>query len=193
MDRDELDQRLALIERLVAEGRRDSEYWGWAFVLWGAGHLAAVAGSALGLSLAWPVAMSLCGVGMGVGATLRARRRGTKTTSAGRALGAVWISLGAAMFVTGFVGGPSGFLSGAHIAVSFFVLMGAASFASGLMLRWPWWMALGMAWWAAAIAAMVCASSQITLALLVAMALIGEVGLGVALMVLERREAEGAV
>lgn len=192
MDREEIDQRLALIERMIAEGRRDTEYWGWAFVLWGAGHLAALAASAAGVSLAWPIAMSACGVLMGVEAGRRARRRGTKSTSIGRALAAVWISLGIAMFVAGFIGGASGFLSGAHIVVAFFLLMGAASFASGLMLRWRWWAALGAVWWAAAAAAMVSGSPAVILWIFVSLALVGEVGVGAALMILERREGEGA-
>lgn len=30
----ELKERLSLIESMVAEGRRNTESWGWTFVLW---------------------------------------------------------------------------------------------------------------------------------------------------------------
>ena len=60
----DLRERLALIEKMIAEGRRSTESWGWMFVLWGAaycvaigwatwGHGLSVWGS--GRSLAWPV------------------------------------------------------------------------------------------------------------------------------------------
>ena len=31
----DLNDRLTLIETMIAEGRRSTESWGWTFVLWG--------------------------------------------------------------------------------------------------------------------------------------------------------------
>ena len=42
----ELNDRLALIERMIAEGRRTTESWGWTFVLWGVVYYVAIAWSA---------------------------------------------------------------------------------------------------------------------------------------------------
>jgi hypothetical protein len=190
MDHDDLALRLRLIETMIAEGRRDTEYWGWAFVLWGVGHLAALGGSWFVGGIAWAIAMTACGAAMGIGVALAARR-GRKSTAVGRALGAVWAGLGVSMFVAGMLGGVSGALPGLSIWLVFFILMGAASFASGLIVRWPLWSALGILWWAAAVVSMF-ATAEITTGVFVAMALIGEVGFGLHLMVRERREMAGA-
>jgi hypothetical protein len=183
MEREELASRLDLIERMIEDGRRDTEYWGWAFVLWGVGHVVSLVVSAAGYPLVWPIAMTACGVAMGIGG---ARRRERKSTSLGRALAAVWIALGAASFLAGMVGAISGFLPGPTILVLFFVLMGAASFSSGLIVRWPLWTGVGLLWWAAATVGMF-AAEEILWWLGLAMAVAAEIGFGVYLMVLERR------
>lgn len=191
MEREELSERLALIEQMIDEGRRDTEYWGWAFVLWGVGHLVAIVWSQLAQDgLAWGVTMTACGIIMGLAAALQGRRE-HKSTALGRAMGAVWASLGIGMFLAGMLGGISGSFQGTTITLVFFVLMGVACFSSGLILRWPLWTALGLAWWLAAAVAMF-ASPEVVIWLMAAMALVGEVAFGIFLMVLERREARGA-
>ena len=189
MEHSDLRARLDLIETMIADGRRDTEYWGWAFVLWGVGHAVALLWSRAGGWVAWPVTMTLCGVLMGIGAA-RVRRRGRKITSLGRALGAVWISLGVGMFLAGMVGGMTGFLTGATIPVFFFIMMGAASLSSALILRWPVWFAVALGWWAAAVVAMIAPITTVWwLSLGTAM---DEVIFGAYLMALERREAASA-
>jgi hypothetical protein len=39
----ELKERLSIIERMIAEGRRATESWGWTFVLWGVAFYIALA------------------------------------------------------------------------------------------------------------------------------------------------------
>ena len=57
-DRQELNDRLNLIETMIAEGRQKTESWGWTFVLWGIAYYVAIAWATLGHSnLAWPVTM----------------------------------------------------------------------------------------------------------------------------------------
>ena len=60
----ELLDRIDLIERMVGEGRRTTQYWGWTFVLWGVGQLVALVWSNYGgnPAVAWPVTMIACGV-----------------------------------------------------------------------------------------------------------------------------------
>ena len=41
----EVKDRLTLIESMIAEGRRDTESWGWTFVLWGVAFYVAMAWS----------------------------------------------------------------------------------------------------------------------------------------------------
>lgn len=188
MERDELTERLGIIESMIAEGRRDTEYWGWAFLLWGLGHLTAALWGQVH-AIAWPVTMTACGIVTGLGAYRNSRRRG-KSTSVGRTLAALWTALGVSLFVA-MIGGIAGDLPGGAVVSMFFILMGAASFASGLIVRWPWWSGLGVLWWAAGLASMV-VGPETTFWLFIAMVLVGEIGLGAYLMVLERREEAGA-
>src|ERR1039458_8565260 len=55
----DLNDRLSLIETMIAEGRRTTERWGWTFVLWGVAYYVAMAWAAWGGygNLAWPVTM----------------------------------------------------------------------------------------------------------------------------------------
>ena len=58
-ERQELSDRLSLIESMIAEGRRTTESWGWTFVLWGVAYYVAILWATLGHSnWAWPVTMS---------------------------------------------------------------------------------------------------------------------------------------
>ena len=184
MERDELADRLGVIEAMIAEGRRHTEYWGWAFILWGLGHLVAAVWGQLH-AVAWPVTMTACGVLTGVFA-YRQRRRGGKSTAAGRTLATLWASLGGSLFVA-MIGGMIGDSPDGSVVTIFFLVMGAASVASGVIVRWPWWSGLGLLWWGAALGSMI-AGPAVTFWLFVAMAAIGEVGFGVYLMILERRE-----
>ena len=44
----ELKDRLSLIESMIAEGRRNTESWGWTFVLWGVAYYVAIGVGYLG-------------------------------------------------------------------------------------------------------------------------------------------------
>ena len=187
----ELKERVRLIEAMIAEGRRDTESWAWAFILWGIGHLVAVLWSQHSSGgLAWGITMTSCGIAMGAVAATRAARPGRKSTTLGRALGSVWASLGISIAVIAVVGSISGAVSGPMIWTAFFVLMGAASFSSGLILRWSPWTAMGILWWLAAAGSMFATAEQLV-ALFIAMALVGEIGFGLFLAIRERREAAG--
>ena len=45
---DDLNERLNLIEAMIAEGRRKTESWGWTFLLWGVAYYVAIGWVALG-------------------------------------------------------------------------------------------------------------------------------------------------
>ena len=49
-ERQELNDRLSLIESMIAEGRRTTESWGWTFVLWGVAYYIAIAWATVGRS-----------------------------------------------------------------------------------------------------------------------------------------------
>src|SRR6185437_1341986 len=52
----ELRERLVLMESMIAEGRKMTGNWGWAFILWGVAYYLAFAWSFLGwnAAFAWP-------------------------------------------------------------------------------------------------------------------------------------------
>src|ERR1700739_336577 len=94
----ELTERLSLIERMIAEGRRNTENWGWTFVLWGVAYYVAIAWSTWGHSpWAWPVTMLIAVI---VTVAVASSRTGEHPeTTLGRAMGSIWIALGISMFL----------------------------------------------------------------------------------------------
>ncbi len=183
--------QLALIEQMILEGRRTTERWGWTFVLWGIGHAVALLWSELaGAPWAWGVCMSACGLVMGVASALRRKRGPDKRPAQSRALGAIWEAFTwslAVAIVAAAAGGPRGYFENGVFYAQFFGLMGAANYASAVVLRWPLQRAVAIAWWAAALAALLAPPSYVPWTFL-GMAVIGEIGFGAWLMALERRE-----
>src|SRR6202043_145662 len=113
----ELKDRLRLIERMIAEGRRNTESWGWTFVLWGVVYYLALAWSAWGHSAwAWPVTVLIAVMVTVVVAALKAGD-GPETTL-GRAIGSIWTALGISMFLLFLALGLSGRLTDQHLFVS---------------------------------------------------------------------------
>jgi hypothetical protein len=183
--------QLEFIERMIRQGQDSLEQWGWAFVLWGVGHLAA-----LGWSLTWSehpevpwmVVMTACGLATGVRAARFARPQGG-STAIGRALAAVWWAFGISMGLVWLVGGATHlFGSGAAFMGAFFLLVGAPNFVTGLTLRLRSQVVVGLAWWAGAVVAW--AMPQLALGVYVTLALLCEVGFGLHLMALERHAAQ---
>lgn len=184
----ELLDRIDLIERMVGEGRRTTQYWGWTFVLWGAGQLIALAWSIYSgkPQIAWPVTMIACGV-LTVLGSYRVHARERAETYISRALGAIWFSCGISISVLAFIGNPKGTLTGPPFLAAFFALMGFANFASGLVLRWRLQQGLGILWWAAAAVALL-APVQFAGWAFVGMAVVGEILFGLYLMARERAD-----
>ncbi len=183
--------QLEFIERMIRQGQQSLEHWGWAFVLWGVGHL-----TAMGWSLRWSerpqvpwvVVMTACGLATGVRAARSPRRQGG-STAIGRALAAVWWAFGISMGLVWLVGGATHlFASGAAIMGAFFLLVGTPNFVTGLTLRLKSQVAVGLVWWAGAAVAWLV--PELTLGVFVTLALLCEVGFGLHLMSLERHAAQ---
>ena len=148
----ELKDRLSLIESMIAEGRRNTESWGWTFVLWGVVYYLAVAWSAWGHSVwAWPATILIGVIVTVVVASLKAGNR--PETTLGRAIGSIWIALGISMFLLFLALGLSGRLTDQHLFVAVIsAILGMANGASALMLRWKVQFACAVVWWLAAVA-----------------------------------------
>jgi hypothetical protein len=163
----ELKDRLNLIENMIAEGRRTTESWGWAFVLWGVAYYLAFAWSEWGHSAwAWPVTILIAVI---VTVVVASRKAGNHPqTSLGRAIGSIWIALGISMCLLFPALGLSGRLTDQHVflaAIS--AILGMANGASALILRWKIQFACAAVWWLVAVAACFGTEMQSTLVFLV--------------------------
>jgi hypothetical protein len=165
---DELRDRLSLIEKMIAEGRRETESWGWVFVLWGVVYYVAMAWSARGhTSWAWPVTMT---AGVMITAAIAGMKAGSQPrTTLGRAVAAIWMAAGISMFLLFLSLGVSGRLSDRHIFVAVIsAILGMANGASGLLLHWKVQLACAAAWWAATVASCFGSDEQNTMVFVVA-------------------------
>lgn len=164
----ELKERLSLIERMIAEGRRNTESWGWTFVLWGVAYYVAIAWSTWGHSAwAWPVTILIGVILTAVIASLRAANR--PGTSLERAIGFIWIAVGISMFLLFLALGLSGRLTDQHVFMAVIsAILGIANGASGLILRWKVQLACAIVWWVTAVGACFGGDTQSMIVFLIA-------------------------
>ncbi len=184
--RQELTARLNLIENMLAEGRQTTESWGWAFLLWGVAYYVAIAWATLGHStLAWPVTMIATSILTGIFAS----RQGGKQpeTTMGRAIGAIWMAIGAALFILLLSAGISRHIEQQMMIAIIAAMLGAANAASGIILRWAAQLACAGMWWVAAIASLFGTVGQSSIVILVALFL-GQIVFGSYMMLSEARE-----
>ena len=155
----ELKERLSLIESMIAEGRRNTESWGWTFVLWGAAYYLALAWSAWGHSAwAWPVTVLIAVMVTVVVASLKGGNH--PQTTLGRAIGSIWIALGISMFLLFLALGLSGRLTDRHLFVAVVsAILGMANGASAMILRWRLQFVCAVVWWLTA--AIACFGSDV--------------------------------
>jgi hypothetical protein len=148
----ELKERLSLIERMIAEGRRNTKSWGWTFLLWGVAYYVAMSWSAWSHSAwAWPATI-LIAVIITIAVVFSKTGKHPRTTL-GRAIGSIWIALGISMFLLFLALGVSGRLADQHLFMAVIsAILGMANGASALILRWKVQFACAIAWWAAAVA-----------------------------------------
>jgi len=188
----DLRDRLDLMERMIAEGRRSTQRWSWSFLLWGLAYYIAIAWSAFDKSwLAWPVTMIAASVVTGV---LAGRiHRNHPGTTIGRALSAVWSVMGIVLFVVLMALGISG-RADLHLIVAIAAAMLAvANGISSVILRWKMQYACAFVWLATAVGA--CFASDMQLAILsLAAIFFCQFVFGIYGMILEsRRQKQGAV
>lgn len=187
---DEIRDRLSLMESMVMEGRRVSERWGWAFVLWGVAYYVAIVWTATAqFGWAWPI--TVIAAVLVEEAIRRARGSAKGRTTLARSIGSVWIAFGVSIFLLLFALSLSQRLTDAHVAFAILAAMlGMVNGASGMILRWRAQMVCAVAWWAAAVACCFEASMAFDtpLAFLAAVFLC-QIVFGVYLMYLEGRRS----
>jgi hypothetical protein len=184
----ELKDRLSLIESMIAEGRRNTESWGWTFVLWGIAYYVAIAWSEWWGhgAWAWPVTISAAVIVTFVVAFSKTSNH--PETTLGRATGSIWIALGITMFLLFLALGLTRRLTDPHVFVAAMsAILGMANGASALILRWKAQFACAVVWWVAAVAACFGTDAQSMLVFLVAIFLC-QIVFGVYGMIAEAQE-----
>jgi hypothetical protein len=201
MSPQDLRERLALIENMIAEGRRRTESWGWVFLLWGVAYYVAFGWSAWGQglsvwgagnSLAWPVTMvAAVVVTMVIGFR---KGKDQPATTVGRAIVATWMSVGISMLVLFPALAMSGRLDEHTFVALIGAMLGAANGASGILLRWKAQVACAIVWWITSAAACFGSEAQLTAVFLAAIFLC-QIVFGIYVMILEsrRRKTRGVV
>lgn len=184
---EELLTRFELIEMMVKEGRRSTEYWGWTSVLWGTAYLIAIGWSYWlhQTNIAWPVTM--------IGATVvtivvsTKKKRAKPQTPVSRAISGIWIAVGTAIFIFCFAGGISGHAEIHSYMATVEILLGVANCAISIVLRWRGQLMIALLWWVSAVTTLF-VHAQWIMPILIFDTLIGFLGFGLYLMYRERRD-----
>lgn len=197
MSERDLKERLALIESMIAEGRRRTESWGWIFLLWGVAYFIAIGWSTRGEELsvwgsrqwlAWPVTMAVAFV---VTVIIGIRKgRGQPVTTVGRAIISIWMAAGISMFVLFPALAIASRLDEHAFVCLIAAMLGAASGASGFILRWKTQIGCALVWWITSAAACFGSIAQLTAVFLTAIFLC-QIVFGAYVMVLEARRRDG--
>jgi hypothetical protein len=169
----ELNDRLNLIETMIAEGRRTTESWGWIFVLWGVAYYVAIAWSFWGNhnSVAWSVTMAAAMIltwGTLAWRFSKGKQRSQPPTTLSRALFAIWTAVGISFVVLLPSLGIGGRSTSNLVVAIIGTLLGTANAASSMILKWKAQFACALVWWAAAVISCIGTTRQSTIALLVA-------------------------
>lgn len=202
MSAQDLNERLALIEGMITEGRRSTESWGWVFLLWGTAYYVAIAWASWGGSLAvwgtrhymitenfgsgvvWPVTM-ICAVILTLAIGLRKGRSRPATTIV-RAVVSVWTAAGVSMLMLFPALAVTGRLDEHAFVAIVAAMLGVANGASGMILRWKAQIACAIVWWITAPLACFGSVAQLTAVFLVAIFLC-QIVFGIYAMILDSR------
>lgn len=188
----EIRDRIVLIESMMAEGRRKTEAWGWSFVLWGVAYYVATAWASMGRSnWAWPVTMVAAAAITGIVPVLRRRERGGHETAISRGVGAVWMGIGTTLFLVCFTLAIAGHAEQHAFLTMVEGFLGAANFIAGMILRWRVQIAVGVAWWIAAVVTAFSSLQQTSYIFLVAI-FFCQIVFGVYMMVRESASGKAA-
>jgi hypothetical protein len=163
----ELNDRLTLIQSMISEGRRTTESWGWTFLLWGVAYFVAIGWSAVGSSqIAWPVTMITAFLVSWIFAARKKSRQ--PSTTIGRAMSAIWVSMGISMFTLLLSFGMTGRYNFNIFVAIIGAMLGCSNATSSIILKWKQQFGCAIVWWLACIAACFGTQQQSMVAFLVA-------------------------
>jgi hypothetical protein len=189
--RDDLVQRVALMEEMIAEGRQSTARFGWIFVMWGLTYFAAMAWCIYlpFKDWAWPVC--ICAT-IAINSVVMARRKrasGSGANQRSRSIEAIWQVFGVAisLYVIGAIASGLVNTPAYYAAILFFI--GVANGISARILRWGAQGLVAAIWWGCGIAMFFFHKRNATLAIFLIATFFGMILFGVYAMWLERRRA----
>jgi hypothetical protein len=187
-DRDELLQRLELMETMIAEGRRATCRHGWIFILWGLVDLIGMGWQSLQPHSRW--VWWICGGGglalNVLGVRLRKNGQG-QSSGIERSVTAVWRWMGvtmvlyvASVLLTHF-GWQYSYLS------ALLMMLGMAHAISAAILRWRVQALIAAVWWAGGMAILFSNSHKAAQTIFLAEMCLGMIAFGIYATIQERR------
>jgi hypothetical protein len=163
--RDELIQRLALMEQMIAEGRRYTGRNSWLFVLWGAVDLIAQSWqhfSAFGGRWAWPICLPAGVILTVAGKALQRNREGYSQNEACIRVMSVWGVMGVALAIYVASAMLTHFDWQYAYMAAILMMIGMAHAVSASLLHWRVQGLVAAVYWAGGVAILVLNSTVAT-------------------------------
>jgi hypothetical protein len=188
--RDDLLQRVALMETMIAEGRKSTARFGWIFVMWGLIYFVAMGWVVLlpFKDWAWPVCVTI-GILIGIFRTRQMRATGATGNERSRSIGAVWQAMCIAIILYVTAAGVSGHGEQPAYYAAVFFFVGLAHGISAGILRWGVQGLVALIWWGCGIALFFFNTRNEVLFIFLAAAFFGMILFGLYAMWLERKSA----
>jgi hypothetical protein len=190
--RTDLLERLTLLELMVNEGRRSTERWGWVFILWGVAPLIALYWETHWRhpDLAWAVIMSIAAA-LTCAISARKHSKQPRPESAiHRTIEAVWSLSGSSIFLYILSAAISKHYDLRSFLATLFILLAIPNAVSAAVLRWRTQFFIAGMWWCAVVLAFFAPMSW-QMPIYVCALLIGNIGFGIYLMLIERGYSRG--
>ena len=197
-DEQELKDRLSLIESMIAEGRRTTQRWGWIFVFWGVVYYKCIALSVWSKAHGSPIQPWTSGViqlliflfaawRIQVFYQKRSKDILWPISTLDRALIATWGSAGISMAILIVSLGYGGRSNPNLVIAVIGTLLGSASAASSMIVKWRVQFACALIWWALAVISCIGTARQSFIAFMIAN-FFCQVAFGVYLMISETHQ-----
>jgi hypothetical protein len=192
--REELLERVALMEAMISEGRRATCRYGWIFVLWGLVDLAGLAWQwEMPHSMwVWPVVIATGFAIQAIGFARMRRGQPKRQSVQSRSVGAVWSMMGLAITLYVAAAMIRHMTWQISYVAAVLMLIGLAHATSAMILRWKVQGLVAGLWWAGGVATYF-VKGELLLALVVTELFLGLVAFGLYVMFLERQRGSGAV
>ena len=193
--RDELMQRVALMETMISEGRKTTARYGWVFLLWGLVYFAAM-GWTLYLplaNLAWPVCITVGVVTSIVGQLRQKRQHGGRETLRSRSIGAVWMAMGIVLTLFLVTANVSHHFDGPGCFAAILFFIGLAHGTSAMILRWGMQGLVAVIWCAGGVASFFFTRPSEWLVIFLVATFFGQILFGLYAMMLDRQRVAASV